>query len=792
MGTTPGPVHPPNLRNLRNLWFPSGAGLPRLPSVILTVEMLCGPQGGGLLVARFVTFMSQFPLRSLLCGVALAFATVLPAAPARAEADPGQIAIAVGKLLEQGHYTRRPLDDSVSQQVLKTYLESLDYNHLFFTQKDVADFEKKYSTVLDDEILLGNLQPAFAIYDVYKKRVEDRVAKVKDLLKKQKWEFTSDRTTDLNRSKMPWPKDEAEADQLWAARVEGEMLAETIADSQTDKPLDVVNRRYDRLLRALREQTREDVTNFFLNALALTYDPHSEYLSPQATEAFNINMRLSLVGIGALLRSEDGYAKISELVPGGPAAMEGSLKVNDRIQSVAQGKEGKPVETVDMRLDKVVEMIRGKKGTVVRLTVIPADASGGKRKVVDITRDEVKLTEQQARAEIIEVKMPETGEVQRLGFLTLPSFYADMERSRSARTAKSTTRDVQALIGRLQKEGIAGLVIDLRRNGGGSLEEAINLTGLFIKKGPVVQSKDANKQVNTMHDRDASIYYSGPLVVLTSHLSASASEIFAGALQDYNRAVIVGDRSTFGKGTVQTMLEVGRFMNPFGFKQADAGSLKLTIQKFYRVSGASTQLRGVESDVVLPSPYAALELGESALKGPLPYDEVRPAEYEKFSPRPFELASLRAKSATRVGADLEFRFMQDDLQRTKERIASNRVSLSKEVRLAETAADKARGEERKAQRLAAKRPDPLMLALPLEDVEKPELKRVKIESPDAKKKDKPSAPRDGDGEEEDADSSLSASTDKAQKYDPVKFESLAILGDLIEQLRRPAIAKSRE
>ena len=738
--------------------------------------------------------MSHFHLRSLLCGAALAFATILPAAPARAEADPGQIAIAVGKLLEQGHYTRRPLDDAISQQVLKAYLEALDYNHLFFTQKDVSDFERKYSTVLDDEILLGNLQPAYAIYDLYKKRVEDRVTKVKDLLKKQKWDFTSDRTTDLNRSKMPWPKDEADADQLWASRIEGEMLAETVAESQTDKPLDVINRRYDRLLRSLREQTREDVMNFFLNALALTYDPHSEYLSPTATEAFNINMRLSLVGIGALLRSEDGYAKISELVPGGPAAMEGTLKVNDRILSVSQGKDGKPVETMDMRLDKVVEMIRGKKGTVVRLTVIPADAgSGGKRKVIDITRDEVKLTEQQAKAEIIEVKSPDTGETQRLGFLTLPSFYADMERSRNARNSKSTTRDVQALIGRLQKEGIAGLVIDLRRNGGGSLEEAINLTGLFIKKGPVVQSKDANKQVNVMSDRDPSIFYSGPLVVLTSHLSASASEIFAGALQDYNRAVIVGDRATFGKGTVQTMLEVGRFMNPFGFKQADAGSLKLTIQKFYRVSGASTQLRGVESDVVLPSPYAALDLGESALKGPLPYDEVRPAEYEKFSPRPFELSGLRSKSATRVAADLEFRFMQDDLTRTKERIAANRVSLNKDVRTAETAADKARVEERKAQRIAAKRPDPVMLALPLEDVEKPDLKRVKIESPDAKKKDKPAGQRDGDGgEDEDADSSLTASSDKAQKYDPVKFESLAILGDLIEQLRRPAIAKARE
>ncbi len=452
----------------------------------------------------------------------------------RAETDPGQIAVAVAKLLEQGHYTRHPLDTAISAQLLKTYTEQLDYNHLFFTQRDIAEFEKKYSAGLSDEIMLGNLAPAYSIYDIYKKRVEDRVAKVKDLLKKQKFDFTSNRTSELNRSKDNWPKDEAEADQLWANRVEGELLAETLNDKATESPQQVVTRRYDRLLRTLKEQTKEDVMKFFLNSLALTYDPHSEYLSPSEMENFNINMRLSLVGIGALLRSEDGYAKISELIPGGPAQIDGQLKVNDKITSVAQGKDGKFVDTIDMRLDKVVEMIRGKKGTIVRLQVVPAD--GKSRKVIDIVRDEVKLTEQQAKAEIIEVKTPD-GETQKLGFLTLPSFYADMERGRG-RNAKSTTRDVQALLSRMTKEGIAGLVIDLRRNGGGSLEEAINLTGLFIKRGPVVQSKDANKQVQVMSDRDGgAVTYAGPLVVLTSHLSASASEIFAAALQDYNRAL---------------------------------------------------------------------------------------------------------------------------------------------------------------------------------------------------------------------------------------------------------------
>ncbi|MBS0661206.1 MAG: carboxy terminal-processing peptidase [Verrucomicrobia bacterium] len=716
--------------------------------------------------------------------------------PARAETDPGQIAIAVGKLLEQGHYTRQALDQSMSRQLLKTYTETLDYNHLFFTQKDISEFEKRYGAVLADELMLGNLQPATAIYDIYKKRVQDRVAKVKDILKKQKFDFSSNRTTEINRSKSSWPKDEGDADQLWLSRIEGELLAESLNDKATETPVQIVTRRYDRLLRSLGEQTKDDVTKFFLNSLALTYDPHSEYLSPAEMENFNINMKLSLVGIGALLRSEDGYAKISELIPGGPAQMDGQLKVNDRITGVAQGKDAKFVDTIDMRLDKVVEMIRGKKGTLVRLQVLPADSKGGARKIIEIVRDEVKLTEQQAKAEIIEVKGPE-GEPQKLGFLTLPSFYADM--TSRGKGAKSTTRDVEALLGRMQREGIAGLVIDLRRNGGGSLEEAINLTGLFIKRGPVVQSKDANKQVQVMSDRDnGRVAYTGPLVVLTSHLSASASEIFAAALQDYNRAVIVGDKNTFGKGTVQTVLEVGRFMSPFGFKQPDAGSLKLTIQKFYRISGGSTQLKGCESDIVLPSPYSALQVGEDSLKRPLPYDEVRPAEYEKWSGRPLDVGELKTRSAARVATDLEFRFLLEDTERMKERIAANTLSLNKAAREAEVKAEKARTEERKAARLASKRVDPVAYKLALEDVEKPSLTLVKVDEAEkakaraaTRRAADPSASRTDNADSEDGDEE-SAEPKSDGRYDPVKQESLNILADLIEQLRRGSLARARE
>ena len=413
------------------------------------------------------------------------------------EPDPGQVEFSVGKLLESGHYTKRKLDDNFSRLLLKNYLEELDYNHLFFTQKDVDVFTQKYGTTLDDDILLGNPEAAYKIFDVYKKRVEDRVAKVKELLK-DKFTFTSDRTIEVNRQKAPWPKDEAAADALWHDRIEGEMLQEQLAVHKVDPPEKVVGRRYDQLLRNLHEQTKEDEIKLFLNNLAQSYDPHSEYMSRSELENFSINMRLSLVGIGAVLRADDGYARIMELVPGGPASRDGKLKVGDRVRAVAQGDK-EFVETMDMKLDKVVEMIRGKKDTIVRLQVIPRSATDPSvRKVIEIKREEIKLKEAEAKAEIVEHPMPD-GTIQRLGWIILPSFYADMEHANVA-GANSTTKDVLALLNRLKQEGISGLVMDLRRNGGGSLEEAVNLTGLFVKRGPVVQAKDSNGKVHVSND----------------------------------------------------------------------------------------------------------------------------------------------------------------------------------------------------------------------------------------------------------------------------------------------------
>ncbi len=693
--------------------------------------------------------------------------------------DPGQICISVGRLLEQGHYSKRKLDDDLSRQLLKNYLEMLDYNHLFFTQKDVDAFTAKYATVLDDDILLGNPAPAFDIYNLYAKRVEERVAKVKELLK-QNFDFTTNESIEINRQKAPWPKDDADADKLWYERVKGEFLQEKLSEHPIDPPVKVLTRRYDQLLRNLHEQTHEDVVKTFLTTLAQTYDPHSEYMSKSELENFSINMRLSLVGIGAVLHSEEGYAKIMELVPGGPAQSEGHLKVGDRVSAVAQGN-AEFVDCVGMKLDKVVEMIRGKKGTTVRLQVVPARSTDpSARKIIEIVRDEIKLKDQEAKAEIIERENPNGGAPQRLGWITLPSFYADMEHS-GAKGAKSTTKDVLALINKLKQENISGLVMDLRRNGGGSLEEAVNLTGLFIKKGPVVQAKDANGNIHISRDRDPSIAYDGPMIVLCNRLSASASEIFAAALQDYGRAVIVGDQSTFGKGTVQTMLEIGRFIPFLGSDSNDAGALKLTIQKFYRVAGGSTQLRGVISDVRLPSPYDHPEIGEVSLKGPMPYDEVPAAQFDKVTDHPLFLRELKMRSTARVGADEEFRWISADLNVIKERLASNQISLNEKTRRAELASEKAKHDKRIAERAKHPQPDQKVYDVTLENLSQPQLQLVKNDKPASV--DEGAAADDGNDDEE-------ALGPKKPEVDPVRNESLNILGDLIELSRAPKTAST--
>src|SRR5215216_2814891 len=654
--------------------------------------------------------------RSLaLCTILLVSATAAPPAVA---ASRETIAMSVGRLLEEGHYTRQKLNEDVSRKFLQTYLEMLDFSHLFFTQKDVDELHAKYGTSIAGDVLLGTLKPAYEIYGLYTKRVDERVAKIKELLK-QPIDFKSDAKVELSRQKSPWPKGEAEADQLWRGRIANELLQEHLSEHPIEPAPQLVSRRYERLAKNVHEQDKDEQMKLYLDALAQAYDPHSEYLSKADMKNFSINMGLSLVGIGAMLRSEDGYAKIESLVVGGPAQTDGRLKVGDRITAVAQG-QAEFVDVREMRLDKVVEMIRGKKGTRVRLLVIPsaaADPSG--RKNVELVRDEIKLKDQEARADII-LRKDENGDPIKLGWLTLPSFYAEMDKHQ-----KRTTRDVLALLKRLKKENIAGLVIDLRKNGGGSLEEALSLTGLFLKSGPIVQTKDYNGTIRISSDPDSGMAYSGPLVVLTSRQSASASEIFAAALQDYGRAVIVGDKNTFGKGTVQTILPIGRFASLLGSHSDEDGALKLTIQKFYRIAGGSTQLHGVASDIVLPSLSDLPEFGEGALKNALAYDEVAKARYTKWSDsHSLFIDQLRRRSEERVKGDPEFHYVMDDMNRLRHKIDENRISLNEDVRKKELADDKLRKETRSKERLARNQEEPNIYRVTLDTVDKPNLQLI--------------------------------------------------------------------
>src|SRR6266478_4442219 len=744
-----------------------------------------GTKSATLKVARFPMKL-RFPLLSAITAVSLITAT--PQA-LQAKSDAEQICVSVGRLLEEGHYTHQQLNAQMSQKFLRNYLELLDFSHLFFTQKDVDALTGKYGTALADDVLLGNLKPAYEIYDLYQKRVDERVAKIKELLK-QPMDFKTDATVELRREKAPWPKDEAEADELWRGRIASELLQVKLSEHPIEPGPQLVGRRYDRIARNVHEEDREEQVKLYLDALAQSYDPHSEYLSKADFKNFNIQMGLSLVGIGAMLRTEDGYAKIESLVPGGPAQVDGRLKVGDRITAVAQGP-AEFVDVRDMRLDKVVEMIRGKKGSKVRLLVIPADAADpSKRKNVELVRDEIKLKDQEARADII-IKKDDEGRAVKLGWITLPSFYADMDHH-----AKSTTKDVLALLKRLKKENIAGLVVDLRRNGGGSLEEVISLTGLFLKSGPIVQTKGSNGNIVVSSDPDPGIAYSGPLVVLTSRQSASASEIFAAALQDYGRAVVVGDQCTFGKGTVQTILDIGNYTSLLGSRSPEDGALKLTIQKFYRVAGGSTQLRGVTSDIVLPSLTDIPEVvGEGALKNALPYDEVPKVKYTKWSDtHPLFIEQLKRRSDERIKNNPEFHYVMEDLTRLRQKLADNHLSLNEDTRRKELQDDKARKELRSKARLARQGEEPQVYRLTLDTVDKPNLQLIMYPGKLAEAKKNGVSPKVDPEAASDADSDLIPAggdgDNKEPTIDPERDETLNILTDLVDLSRGPKTAST--
>ena len=739
----------------------------------------------------FSTFRKILVCASVLCVLAVPFRaqgeasnTIAPAEKADTSTDMRPVAATVAKMLEQGHYLH-PLSlseknpprlesenpQTMSERVLKNYLQMLDYMHLYFTQDDVNEFMSRFAPTLSSQIPSGDLNAPREIFTRFRQRVEERVSKNKALAEAPH-DFKSSKTVEIDRKKAPWPVSTEEADRLWSDRIEAELLQESLNEHPLNPPAKVVAKRYNQFLKNINEQTDEEVIKTFLVALAQSYDPHSEYMSPSDMENFNIQMRLSLVGIGAVLRTDDGYAKIVEVVPGGPADKDGRLKPNDRIAAVAQGK-GPFEDVVDMKLDKVVEKIRGAKGSQVRIQVIPANSTDpSKRNVIEITREEVKLKESEAKGEVIDYKEP-NGKIEKFGWLTVPSFYAEMDRHGQA-DAKSTTKDVRKILGRMKKEWIEGLVIDLRRDGGGSLEEAINLTGLFVGAGPVVQAKDATGRVSVARDDEKEPFYTGPVIVLVNRLSASASEIFAAALQDYGRAVIVGDERSFGKGTVQTLLDVGKFMPLFHDQGAKAGSLKLTIQKFYRVSGGSTQHRGVLSDIVLPSTTDTPEIGESSLPNPLAYDEVDPQPVRHFTFTSPLIEELKNRSSERVSQDAEFAYINEDMKRFREKLSLNQLSLNEKQRRDEMVKDKQMKKSRLAERKKTPRPEPVAYEVTLDTVEKEKLPKVTVKG--KLKAEKAAKAADGaDGEDE--------KEDEGPVPDPIKAEALNILNDLANQMQ---------
>ena len=620
-------------------------------------------------------------------------------------------------LLERSQFSHSSLDASLAGAFLERYLDVLDTAHSLFLRSDVEEFSAYRATLAQNTRGPGDTQVAHAIFARYLQRLEQRADYVTQALQQAKFEFQEQASFALDRKQAPRPVDLAAARELWLQRLRLEYLQEKLDGKTPEEIVKTLQKRTERSLQRVKQMSRSAVLEVYLSALAHVYDPHSDYLGHEQLEEFSIAMNLSLFGIGARLQSEGMGCKIVEVLPGGPAARSGQLSPGDRIVAVAQGL-AEAVDVVDLPLARAVNLIRGPKGTVVTLTVIPADAGDdGLRTTVSLTRDEIKLEAQRASSTIIDMPNGKAAPL-RIGVINLPSFYSNIDRRRGANDESHTsaTIDVERLLRKFKTESVQGVVLDLRLNGGGSLDEAIKLTGLFIDEGPVVQTRDPNGAIEFGNDTDSAIAYDGPLLVLTSRFSASASEIVAGALQDYGRAVIVGAASTYGKGTVQSLVRLAPLMDRNGLAyDYDPGALKVTIRKFYRPSGASTQLKGVIPDIVLPSPGGNSDIGEAALDNPLPWDTVAPVEHSKLKMVQPYLAALRAASTSRVDNEQAFDFLRAEIARLAKRLASKSVSLNEAERRQELADFE---ERKKAQEIAMqslKEPSPVSYEVTLRD-----------------------------------------------------------------------------
>ena len=601
----------------------------------------------------------------------------LAAATSPAAAKPGpndrQITLAVRSYLEREHFTRRPIDDEIARRWFGIFLESLDPMKIYFLQSDIDAFMQKRDS-LDDLVKRGDVSFAYEVYNRFLERIDARLPLIERLLATPQ-DFSKQESIIIDRDDTKWATSEAEAEDNWRKRIKYDLLVQKMEKTPPEEAQDKLQRRYRSFAKRMHQMTADELLETYLSSLTSSLDPHTSFMSPGTLENFEIGMRLQLDGIGASLKGEDGYTTVAELVPGGAADKDGRLQKKDRVVGVGQGTEGDIVDVVDTNLNEVVKLIRGKRGTVVRLKVIPVGQTAPK--IYDITRAKIELKDSEARGEVIEEGRKPDGTPFRIGVINLPSFYMDMAGARQGQAEyKSSTRDCKRLLDEFKQKGVDCVVLDLRNNGGGSLPESISLTGLFIDTGPVVQIKDADKRVQQYDDVDPGISWDGPLVVLTNKFSASASEIVAGAIQDYHRGLVVGDNATHGKGTVQSLLDLGRQLFQRLPNAPSLGAIKITMQQFYRPSGLSTQLEGVKSDVELPSITTHLPVGESDLDHAIAFDKVPAATFQSSGKVNDDmLKSLRDRSVGRIKGNEEFGKVEKDIAQYQKRKSEKTISL---------------------------------------------------------------------------------------------------------------------
>ena len=620
--------------------------------------------------------------------------SLLPPGALAPTARERMIARQVGSLLEEAHYSKLKIDDSLSPRVMDKFIDGLDGQRSYFLASDIAEFEA-HRLRFDDMIRTGDIEPAYLIFARYQQRNRERVQHALTLLDREP-DFSLNESFEFDRESAPWAKDSAELDELWRKRVKNDAISLLLTNKTWAEARDVLRTRYERVLKRADQVKPEEVFELFLNAYARTFDPHSSYFSPRNSEEYKIQMSLNYEGIGASLQLVDEYVTIMNLIEGGPAAAAGTLKINDRITAVGQGSNGPMTDVVGWRIDDVVQLIRGKGGTPVRLQILPAGAApGSPEKTVEFMRGKVTLEAQAAKKEL---KTFRRGDREyKVGVINVPGFYSDYDAQRAGdKDYRSTTRDVRKLIDELKKEGVDSIVMDLRGNGGGFLPEAQSLTGLFIDRGPVVHVQFSGGDKAVLDDDETGVAYEGPLVVLIDRFSASASEIFAGAIQDYGRGVVVGQRS-FGKGTVQNLVPLSRWS-----ARPVNGQLTVTIGKFYRVTGESTQHRGVEPDVAIASPISLADIGESALDDALPWDRIQAAGFGQPGQLTPSIAKLVTEENARQRRDPDYRWWLADIAAVEKLRSQKTLSLNIDARKAERAALEterlARENERRASR----------------------------------------------------------------------------------------------